>query len=373
MSYEKLNLQDGNILSANHIAHIEDGISKCPQAWAEGGGEMVEILPEMEAVYDENDGYMLFGFLSAPIVGQTYIVNYNGTDYKCTGIDASMFVPGMVALGDVYTATGGEIGENPSGEPFAIMYAEMDGIAMGAVMPFVDVTSITVSIYQGGNETIHKLENKYLDLEWLPTIRYDKKLFYSATELPSRIEKVYSDINVTTGAKCEIICDGTEYENVVKVIDGVWYIGNLHLSIDLYPDTGEPYLVMIENSSGYYTVSAGTASNESLEVYIAEAVYNEIPKEFLPDSLPIITTYYVHNLDGIPENQLYSDENLTQKVMPSELNDAYQNGILHIINMATGNMFVPIGMVGRHVIVITELNGGDFDAISFRPCSAVLL
>ena len=29
MSYEKLNLKVGEILKANHIAHIEDGISKC--------------------------------------------------------------------------------------------------------------------------------------------------------------------------------------------------------------------------------------------------------------------------------------------------------------------------------------------------------
>lgn len=47
MPYERLNLVDGEVLTAEHIAHIEDALE---QALENGGGGGGESLPAAEGV-----------------------------------------------------------------------------------------------------------------------------------------------------------------------------------------------------------------------------------------------------------------------------------------------------------------------------------
>jgi hypothetical protein len=125
--------------------------------WVEPG-KMVAILPDTSTFSDEEDP----GFFGLPVIslaaGDTYIVSWNGTEYSCVGVDGTTLgEAGAVALGDVYTASGGMVGTAPTGEPFVIMAtpAECMAIAIdGSTKLFISIKKVT--------ETVHKLDGKYL-------------------------------------------------------------------------------------------------------------------------------------------------------------------------------------------------------------------
>lgn len=50
MAYERLNLVDGEVLTAEHIAHIEDALEQALENNGGGGGGGGSDLPEAEGV-----------------------------------------------------------------------------------------------------------------------------------------------------------------------------------------------------------------------------------------------------------------------------------------------------------------------------------
>lgn len=50
MPYERLNLVDGEVLTAEHIAHIEDALEQALENGGGGGGGGGSDLPEAEGV-----------------------------------------------------------------------------------------------------------------------------------------------------------------------------------------------------------------------------------------------------------------------------------------------------------------------------------
>ena len=172
MAYQKHNFKDGDILKAEHLNCIEDCIAEAPN-WnaAEGEpghvlnrthwvepGKMVDILPDTSTFSDEEDPGMfeLPGISLA--AGDTYIVSWNGTEYTCVGLEGTaMGEAGAVALGDVYTASGGMVGTAPTGEPFVIVATPEVCMAIaidGSTKLFISIKKVT--------ETVHKLDGKYL-------------------------------------------------------------------------------------------------------------------------------------------------------------------------------------------------------------------
>ena len=113
---------------------------------------LAECQPEFVADMD------MFGLDTVPEVnvGAEYIVNWNGTEYKCTAVLTSEDVASKtVVLGNM-AADGGE----DTGEPFAvvILYGSQEGCM---IAPLDSSTTLTISIRQE-TETIHKLDNKFL-------------------------------------------------------------------------------------------------------------------------------------------------------------------------------------------------------------------
>lgn len=126
-----------------------------PWGWVEGG--MVEILPECQPLFEADEGiFSVTEGVTALVAGETYIVNWNGTEYTCIGQDASAMMPGAFLLGE-----GSEFGLSGAGEPFVLAIVEEDGTYALVASPLDGTTELTLSIYHNA-ETIHPIPGKLL-------------------------------------------------------------------------------------------------------------------------------------------------------------------------------------------------------------------
>lgn len=125
--------------------------------YEEGG--MVGVLAETTLTYSADDDAFVLPMFPV-VVGETYIVNLNGTEYPCVAHDLS-FVMGVEAygmgnLGGCYIN-----GFADTGEPFAIQIAPSYGLALLLKVDSELPDTLTLSIYH--DETVvHTLDQKFL-------------------------------------------------------------------------------------------------------------------------------------------------------------------------------------------------------------------
>lgn len=275
--------------------------------WIEEG-EMVEILPETTVQFDPESGEGMVEGAIPMSAGETYTVEWNGTEYSCVALDVSALMEGetAVAVGD-----GTAFGMSGNGEPFIVVSIPSYGATM-----FMDLTGATeavVSIYQGGT-TIHKLDNRCLDLAWVPTVTDVKgKEVYPAT---TKQLVLYSGIHLasytdTAGIELEanktyiVVWEGTEYKcksvgeaSEYGTVDV--FLGNNSLMSAFGgtgKDTGEPFYIARTNT-GHDTMTitliAADGGEEStitrtVGIFETEKEPNKLPAEFLPDDLTFVT------------------------------------------------------------------------------------
>lgn len=117
------------------------------------------ILPETTVEFDPDTGEGSVADVVNVSVGNTYTVNWNGTEYTCVAQALDMDGDSTVALGDVGAVTDGD----STGEPFVVAFFDSETAAMvgaGVVLCALDgSTSVTLSII---GELVHKLDEKYL-------------------------------------------------------------------------------------------------------------------------------------------------------------------------------------------------------------------
>jgi len=275
--------------------------------WVEESGGPVEVLPERQPAYNEADQVFYLEDPSVPalVVGETYTVRWNGTDYDCTAMDGGdLGEAGTFALGNIDAL----MGTGDSGEPFVIMV--MPGLALMA-MAMDGSTTLTLSIYQGGSATVNKLDNRCLDLAWLPTTKEELKEVYPETTMTftyggSQFFQAYEiPIELVVGNWYVVRFEETEYTCEAKVIGdnsvSIYYIGNLALSYpnepELAPNTGEPFVYFVQDVGGdgngarFYIEGEFTGDEYTAErtiaVYAVVQVPNKLPAEFLPQAAPV--------------------------------------------------------------------------------------
>ena len=127
--------------------------------------DMMEVLPECQPTYDEDDG----AFFNIPLqgvlsVGGSYTVNWNGAEYECITQDMSAMMPGAVLLGD-----GTNFGAIGNGEPFTIVCMEQNGAYGAMAMPLDGTSELTLSI-KGVINIYHKLDKALLPTEALNNV-----------------------------------------------------------------------------------------------------------------------------------------------------------------------------------------------------------
>lgn len=250
--------------------YLPDGVP-----YVEEGG-MVEILPETTVTFDEDGVGMVEGMISLT-VDENYTVKWNGREYVCAAQDASAGVgPGAVFLGN-----GTGLGLVGNGEPFIV--ATMPGEGMAAIA--LDGSSeVVVSIYWYG-AAIQKLDNRCLDLEWLPVNNYEplveeKTLVVDYTNPAGQSLAGIDLVPLVDGQRVRVDFDGAQYDlTAVADGNGAFLVGNGAI-VNFGPDTGEPFALVfnaVQKLAVAYTLKQGVYA---FAMYTLKA--NRMPAEFLP-------------------------------------------------------------------------------------------
>lgn len=96
MSYEKQGFADGQVLKAEHLVKMEEAILNT--SWNDlkdrpfGNGFLIEMIPETTITGTSSGCNYIYTFnpnIDEFVVGDTYIVKYNGVEYECVAKQSS--------------------------------------------------------------------------------------------------------------------------------------------------------------------------------------------------------------------------------------------------------------------------------------------
>ena len=287
--------------------YLPDGLP-----YVEGGG-MVEILPECQPIYDEIDQmFVLTDVVEGVEDGNTYKVKWNGTEYECVAQMVEENGAVMYLLGNIGAMMGGE----DTGEPFLMSVFSADVAASagigGFIIPLDGSTELTLSIYTVG-EVVHKLDNKFLDLDWLPTTLpktlYSNPSFCFDMTVQSDNGRywvnAFDTVNIlplVVGKQYSVTWDGVEYvRTAYEAYTGFVALGNEGLGLTNGEWTDEPFFVAsgygAEWNTSYTQYTAQTTEEEYLantDVYRSVVIEdveggpNKLPEEYLSDGVPYV-------------------------------------------------------------------------------------
>lgn len=154
MAYTKQNFENGQVLTAEQLNHMEQGIEDAENPF---GTELVEVLPETVITLTEDGGILPEGFA---IEGDTeYEITFNGVKYVCTSVDLS-------ALGGIiYVGNDGLMGnDSVRTEPFCIITATGD-LSSSLAVADTAAASCSVSVVQ---RAVRKIPEKYAPYSFTP-------------------------------------------------------------------------------------------------------------------------------------------------------------------------------------------------------------
>lgn len=249
--------------------------------------------------YDGGSGE-IFGTSFNLVDGAECVVTLDGVEY--TTICEKEVVDGMEAL---YLGNPVFILENAAdnGQPFGIAYLPM---YYGAIVMTFDTesSSHTVQIMSTvTTQEIHKLDNKYIDAEWMakPPIGERRIEFLPETTLSegqqhSDAISMYQLNNIDGFAangysKAYVAIDGIEYTCTVagEVCNSEGggetsiALGNISAVLTDSFETGDPYAIQI--NTNYLLLLVPTGGEHTLKIEFAIPVYEQLPKHYIEDAL----------------------------------------------------------------------------------------
>lgn len=340
----------------NVVYHKLDG-NYLPEGlpYTEGDG-MVELLPE--ATYVNNDGILIATpFKEEIVIGEHYIVNVNGVEYSATGIDGTAIGWPVNAILNDEAITADGFDESKMIAMVIASTTELEPGLYGMAM-IVDIgTTCTLSVYKNG-ETVHKLDNKYLDLGWIPNYKKvqvaAEKTVTPGSNPPKENEYGFPDLHddmVYAGQKLIVVWNGFEYLVVVTELGDLMVAGNLRFFSETLLDTGEPFLLQFYSSR---TNIAGNFDSAIASVYSFEP--NKITKEFLPEDLYEAVKFYCAFQT---EGQIYVSKksDLTDTASNLDFEKAWKSGGIIIVDVNNNMEYRAIALQNHIVTVMTEVDG----------------
>ena len=243
-----------------------------------------------------------------------------------------------------------------AGVYFLCMY--MDGVPAAYVK--------STSCLAGTKEVVHKLDNKYLDMEWCASVKDGIEVILPAAE--QQFQGTYSRqsfIFTLEGEKTyRVLWDDTYYTcNAVKVQSGyanVNYLGNGSLYANDLPETDEPFCIYSIDLLGT-PLSAKMQTNESdtshtVGIEQIGKVNNRIPYEFLPQVyiLPTDIGYNDIRLEELAEAQKIIQAG--GKVYARHNNSTYQ--VLQASCDFIDDQYHSLSMIGSSKIMMWSKHSG---------------
>lgn len=273
--------------------------------WTESKG-MVQLPVSVQWGDEDGDGEHDGGFLTASlglVIGDTYTVKWGGVEYTCVAQGVQEGDRAFPVLGDLYAYAGGAMGSASTGEPFFILDPGVeigDGV-YGIIIGLDGICDEAFTIYHV-DETVHKLPNKYLDLEWLPTSKEEKGVLLEgeigmSTSGAELYEGQDPPFTIADGAVYEVEWDGTVYECVGKCVyldDGTLYLGYLgDLANSMFfgalaGNTGEPFCYewypTQDSPNAAWFSKTYKSTTVAVKVTGTNVVPLTMPEKFLPES-----------------------------------------------------------------------------------------
>lgn len=160
-------------------------------------------------------------------------------------------------------------------------------------------------------ETIHKLDNKFLDAEWTAsrTEGVETILEEAVQPFSGSSAKQNFQFNLEAGKTYEVTWDGDIYLCTAGQISeeyiSVSYMGNAHFMEDEYPDTGEPFCIACLSIMGIQLLSQIAASDSATEHRIGikqvGKIRTRLPFSFMPQRYVMPSDLYY---SGVKSDEL---------------------------------------------------------------------
>lgn len=263
---------------------------------------LYEVFAE-KTLNKEGPGFLILDELHLN-EGEEYRVKYNSVEYTCLARAVGSGEEKMIVLGNL-SLTGDPKVTDPD-LPFLLRNI-FTGSIYGVVTPLDEAESVTLGIARGGGEKIAKLDNKFLDLEWIPAPKKTEEVVYDGNislsnsgttdiVLPALfLLTAGNEYKITTseGVNCKCtaksVTIGLESGNQI-----LSWIGNNSLSSYIFSnngieveDTGEAFcyytMQMSDGSSAYCFTSAERGKRDITVKAIETAEIREpIPQAYLP-------------------------------------------------------------------------------------------
>lgn len=264
--------QPGQLLLVESVS--EDGkLLKCTavdRTHYEEYASVEDILPE--TVVQFAGGQAMLDMMGI-VAGETYTVTWDGTEYECTAEALTLDGMSGILLGNP-VAAGGENNDLP----FAV--GDAPDLGFGLCLSIAGAAQATVGITQV-QRIIKKLDNKFIDAEWMATKTVETKEFLPETAVSNNatVPGLTPDM-FTVGAKMVVTVDGVAYNTVVRRLAEYVYIGNWSL-VGEDIDTGEPFLIMrsfADNATMVLILKDGDTCTLAItgEVF----AYSQLPSEY---------------------------------------------------------------------------------------------
>lgn len=185
-----------------------------------------------------------------------------------------------------------------NGQPFGIAYIPMyETISLMSTnaIKISHTVKITCSLT---TQEIHKLDNKYIDAEWMATSAtgsyYDYRLLNKSITM-SVFGSLYmgyvtmNTANISIGSTVEFTIDGVVYTENVAQLGEALYIGNASMYLSGEYTDGDPYLCIFDTNM--IIVYFATSGNHTISFGLETKVYEQLPQCYISDTLGSLRIY----------------------------------------------------------------------------------
>ena len=252
-----------------------------PEGYPTKSVETVTLMEEQQVAFT-----LIRGVYTAQITnafkivdGQTYTVNWDGTEYECVG---AAYGPSAYVIGNLAI-----IGpEADTGEPFIYLYAADKAEVLGQFGTIDTAASHTISVKTTA-EIVTPMTFDYMP-EGYPTKSVqttmpmeEQQVAFALGEENEYVAQITNAFEVVNGQTYTVNWDGTEYE----CVGAVPTFGNLSLA-GMGDDTGEPFVYGYDAIRAVGTfLTLDTAASHTISVKTTVETVTPIDEKYLPENL----------------------------------------------------------------------------------------
>lgn len=217
-----------------------------------------------------------------------------------------------------------------------------------------------------GGEIVHKLDNKFLNLDWFPQYKFGSEIILEEAKQTFDGKYCKQDFNFPLKSMTHyaVTWDGVSYGCDSNTNADVWFsiigIGNMSLSDDEYEDTGEPFCVVSRFIMGILfrteIYSSDEISEHTVGISIVDKIADRLPVDFLPKEYTMPT--------DIGYNKIVNEELCNAYVAyqnGSTVYAQYQNSLFKVLSISCDlidAMFDHLCMTDGNIIMIWHRNQG---------------